>query len=68
MGGTIVAGLVRAGRDAAGIAVTTHTPAHREKLAAELGVQAFADNRQAAAWASTIVIGVKPADALALLD
>ncbi|MDN6798503.1 MAG: pyrroline-5-carboxylate reductase [Propionibacterium sp.] len=68
MGGTIVAGLVRAGRDAAGIAVPTHTPAHREKLAAELGVQAFADNRQAAAWASTIVIGVKPADALALLD
>ncbi|MCT3017176.1 hypothetical protein EFN04_11735, partial [Propionibacterium freudenreichii] len=26
MGGTIVAGLVRAGRDAASIAVTTHTP------------------------------------------
>lgn len=68
MAGTIVAGLVRAGRDPQGIAVTTHTPAHREKLAADLGVHAFGDNERAAAWARTIVIGVKPADVLALLD
>ncbi len=68
MGGTIVAGLVRAGRDPHTIAVTTRTPAHREELARELGVQTFGSNAEATEWADALVIGVKPADALALLD
>ncbi|MFZ2624526.1 MAG: pyrroline-5-carboxylate reductase [Propionibacterium sp.] len=68
MGGTIVRGLVKAGRPPETIGVTSHGRATREHLAEELKVRAFDDNAQAAAWADTVVLAVKPAKALGVLD
>lgn len=42
------------------IAATTRHPERAQALGKELGIQAKAGNAEAAAWASTIVLGVKP--------
>lgn len=68
MGGTIVRGLVKAGRAPETIGVTSHGRATREHLAATLKVHAFEDNASAAAWADTVVLAVKPAMAVEVLD
>ncbi|MFT8395830.1 pyrroline-5-carboxylate reductase [Propionibacterium sp.] len=68
MGGILVRGLVKAGRPASTIGVTSHTAATREKIAEETGVQAFDDNATAAAWAEVLVLAVKPVKALGVLD
>ncbi|WP_245725751.1 pyrroline-5-carboxylate reductase [Propionibacterium cyclohexanicum] len=68
MGGTIARGLVAAGRDPRTIGVTSHGAATREKLSRELKVLAFDDNPSAAQWADVVVLGVKPAQALAVCD
>jgi pyrroline-5-carboxylate reductase len=69
MGEALVSGLIRSGgRNADEITVT----ARREERAVELrdrhGVEATLSNPEAAAWARTLVLTVKPQDMDALLD
>jgi pyrroline-5-carboxylate reductase len=69
LGETLVRGLIEAGRiDAARVTVSA---AHRERpdrLAAELGVRAAANNREAVQGAGLVIVSVKPQQVGAVLD
>lgn len=67
MGEAVLSGLVNAGWSASGIVVVEHVQARREELVAGYGVQAM-PAREAAAWADTVVVVVKPDDVAPLLD
>jgi pyrroline-5-carboxylate reductase len=61
MGGALIRGMLKAHWCRPQNVWGTVRHAERaEQLAKELGIRAGTDNREAAAWASTIVLGVKP--------
>ncbi|MDQ4005948.1 MAG: pyrroline-5-carboxylate reductase [Actinomycetota bacterium] len=69
MGEALVSGLIRSGgRTADEIMVTARREERVEELAARYGVQAYLSNPEAAAWADTLVLTVKPQDMEALLE
>lgn len=57
---SLIAGLLRHGHDPAAIAATARSADRRERLAAEFGIVAGADNRAAATGAEILVLSVKP--------
>jgi pyrroline-5-carboxylate reductase len=67
MGEALLSGMVRAGRPASNLVVSTHDEGRVELLRERYGVT-VTGNLQAVAAASTIVITVKPQDIGALLD
>lgn len=60
MASAIVSGLLGAGTEASRITATARSQAHRDRLAAELGVQVTEDNRAAVRGAGVVLLGVKP--------
>jgi pyrroline-5-carboxylate reductase len=69
MGEALVSGLIRSGgRTADEIMVTARREERARELADRHGVQATMSNPDAAAWARTLVITVKPQDMDTLLD
>jgi pyrroline-5-carboxylate reductase len=69
MGEALVSGLIRSGgRTADEIMVTARREERARELADRHGVQAAMSNPDAAAWARTLVITVKPQDMDTLLD
>lgn len=62
MGRALVGGLLRAGMRPEHISVGESDAAARARLSKEFGVPASAENREAVAAASLIVVAVKPAD------
>ena len=67
MGRALIGGLLRSGTRAEQISVGESFAPAREALARELGVTASADNPDAIAGASVVVLAVKPQDARAVL-
>jgi pyrroline-5-carboxylate reductase len=67
MGEALLSGLLRAGRSASDLAVTTHDTARAQALRDRYGVEVL-DNVEAVKSADTVVITVKPQDMGALLD
>jgi pyrroline-5-carboxylate reductase len=67
MGEALLSGMVRAGRPASGLVVTTHDPAREQKLRDRYGVE-VTDNVSAVKSADTVLIAVKPQDMGELLD
>lgn len=67
MGGTIVAGLLRAGHPASSVVIAERLTGRGEQFAAEHGVELLG-NREAAAFGDTVLVAVKPGDVTALLD
>ncbi|MDQ6649684.1 MAG: pyrroline-5-carboxylate reductase [Actinomycetota bacterium] len=67
MGEALLSGLLRAGRPAADILVTTRRPERADTLTHRYAVRAVT-NAEAAAEAGTLVLAVKPQDMSALLD
>ncbi len=69
MGEALVAGLIRSGgRSAEEIMVTARREERARELGERHGVQATLSNPQAAGWAGTLVLTVKPQDMDALMD
>jgi pyrroline-5-carboxylate reductase len=69
MGEALVSGLIRAGgRAPDDIMVTARREERARELAERHGVTATLSNEEAAAWAPTLVLTVKPQDMEALLD
>ena len=69
MGEALVSGLIRSGgREPAEIMVTARREDRAKELAERFGVQTSLSNPEAAAWASTLVLTVKPQDMDALLE
>lgn len=66
MGGTLLAGLLRAGRDPASLRLTERRPQRAEELAARYGVRVL-DNATAVRESGTAVVVVKPQDVPRLL-
>lgn len=66
MGETLLAGMLRSGRDAADLVITERRADRAAELAARYGVE-VATNAEAAAQADTAVLVVKPQDINALL-
>jgi pyrroline-5-carboxylate reductase len=61
MGGALIRGMLKAHWcKPQNVFATTRHPERAQALAKELGIKAGTDNAEAAAWASTIVLGVKP--------
>lgn len=67
MNGAILGGLIDAGWDAGQIAIVQRSQARRDELVSRFGVVAMTLD-DAAAWADTVVVGVKPYDVTAVLD
>jgi pyrroline-5-carboxylate reductase len=67
MGRALVGGLLRSGTRPEQLSVGEHDAAARATLGRDFGVSACADNAQAAADASVVVLAVKPPDAVATL-
>jgi pyrroline-5-carboxylate reductase len=67
MGEALLSGMVRAGRPASGLVVTTHDPGREQKLRDRYGVE-VTDNVSAVKSADTVLIAVKPQDMGELLD
>ncbi|HEY8051662.1 MAG TPA: pyrroline-5-carboxylate reductase [Steroidobacteraceae bacterium] len=67
MGRALVGGLLRSGTRPEQLSVGEKTAATRELLAREFGVNASADNTQAAEGAAVVVLAVKPQDAVPTL-
>lgn len=67
MGEALMSGLLRAGRSAADLTVTTRRPERARVIAERYGVD-VADNATAVKSADTVVIAVKPQDMATLLD
>lgn len=67
MGEALLSGMVRAGRQASGLVVTTHDPGREQKLRDRYGVE-VTDNVSAVTSADTVLIAVKPQDMGKLLD
>ncbi len=61
MGETLLSGLIRAGRSAEDLVVTTRSPERANELVAKYGVRAMS-NTEAADLAETVVLVVKPQD------
>jgi pyrroline-5-carboxylate reductase len=69
MGEALVSGLIRSGGRAADeIMVTARREERAREVQDRLGVQATLSNAEAAGWATTLVLTVKPQDMDALLD
>lgn len=69
MGEALVSGLIRAGgREPSEIMVTARREDHARELTERHGVEASLSNPDAAAWARTLVLTVKPQDMDALLE
>ena len=69
MGEALVSGLIRSGgRTAEEIMVTARRDERVQELSDQYGVQASLSNGEAAAWAPTLVLTVKPQDMDALLE
>ncbi len=66
MGGTILAGLLRAGRTPQDVVVSARRPERAEELKKQHGVEVL-DNVSAAAWGDTVLLAVKPRDIAGLL-
>ncbi|GAB3272975.1 pyrroline-5-carboxylate reductase [Kineosporia babensis] len=66
MGGTILAGLLRAGRAPADVVVSARRPERAAELKQRHGVEVLA-NVEAAAWGDTVLLAVKPRDIAGLL-
>ncbi|GAB6901136.1 pyrroline-5-carboxylate reductase [Kineosporia succinea] len=66
MGGTILAGLLRAGRGPADVVVSARRPERAAELRRQHGIEVL-DNVSAAAWGDTVLIAVKPRDVSGLL-
>ncbi len=61
MGAAILRGVLKAAWCQSGNLLASHpTKDRRDAIAAELGVRVTASNREAAAWADVIILGVKP--------
>ncbi len=60
MNGAIISGLIKTGYPASSVIVSNPSEDKRLVLANELGIQHTADNIEAAKFADTIVLGVKP--------
>jgi len=60
MNSAIISGLIKKGHEPANVMVSNPSASKREKLAADLGVEHTASNIDAAQFADTIVLGVKP--------
>ncbi len=60
MNASIIKGLIQQGYAPENIMVTNPSPAKREQLACDFGIQQSADNIAAANFAQIIVLGVKP--------
>ncbi|MGJ8692148.1 MAG: pyrroline-5-carboxylate reductase [Thalassotalea sp.] len=60
MNTAIISGLINSGIDAKNIIVSNPSPEKREALAKQLGILHTANNIEAADFADTIVLGVKP--------
>lgn len=67
MGEALLSGMVRAGRPASGLVVTTHDDGRADVLRERYGVE-VTSNTEAVKSANTVVIAVKPQDMGALLD
>lgn len=67
MGRALVGGLLRAGTRPEQLNVGEQSAAARAALARDFGVNAFADNAQAAEGAALVVLAVKPQDAVTTL-
>jgi pyrroline-5-carboxylate reductase len=67
MGEALLSGMVRAGRPASGLVVTTHDESRAQTLHERYGVE-VTSNVKAVESASTLVIAVKPQDMGSLLD
>ena len=66
MGGTILAGLLRAGRSPGDVVVSARRPERAEELRQRHGIEVL-DNVAAAAWGDTVLLAVKPRDIAGLL-
>ena len=67
MGETLLSGLVRSGRSAADLVVTTRRPERAQELVERYGVRAMS-NTEAAEAADTLVLVVKPQDMAGLVE
>src|SRR5687767_10788407 len=67
MGETLLSGLIRAGRSADDLLVTTRRPDRADALAAKYGVRSVS-NVEAAGLADTLVLVVKPQDMGGLVE
>jgi len=67
MGETLLSGLVRSGRRAADLVVTTRRPERADELVERYGVRAMS-NTEAAEAADTLVLVVKPQDMAGLVE
>ena len=67
MGETLLSGLVRSGRSAADLVVTTRRPERAQELVGRYGVRAMS-NTEAADVADTLVLVVKPQDMAGLVE
>lgn len=67
MGEALLSGLLRSGRSTEEIMVTARREERARELAEKYGVRTALDNAEAAAWAKTLVITVKPQDIEPLL-
>jgi pyrroline-5-carboxylate reductase len=67
MGEALMSGLLRAGRSAADLTVTTRRPERAKDISERYGVDVV-DNATAVKSADTVVIAVKPQDMATLLD
>ncbi|GAA3615469.1 pyrroline-5-carboxylate reductase [Kineosporia mesophila] len=66
MGGTILAGLLRAGRGPGDVVVSARRPERAQELKLQHGVEVM-NNVEAAAWGDTVIVAVKPRDVGGLL-
>lgn len=66
MGGTVLAGLLRGGADPADVVASARRPERAEQLKQQYAVEVLA-NTEAAAWADTVIVAVKPRDVPGLL-
>lgn len=67
MAGSIVSGLLGSGFAADDVVATARSAAHREQIAADLGVAVTGDNRAAVKGADVVLVGVKPYAAAGVL-
>jgi pyrroline-5-carboxylate reductase len=68
MGGSLVRGLLDAGWGPGDVVVTDVIAERRDAVASELGIEAIDDNAAAAAAADTVLLAVKPQEAVGALE
>lgn len=67
MNGAILGGLMHAGWDPASVGIVEHSEPRRDELVAQYGVTAMTLD-DAAGWADTFMVGVKPHDVAGVVD